>query len=101
MGALQDQPLVLYLVDIVLDAREEINTDPSQTIELQYPPIYIFVRIIRTKVEASKGWNVVCFQTKSQSPDNNRYPCVRVHRLSFPSPNNHRSRHASDRKTDL
>ena len=37
------------IVDIVLDGHEEINSDSSQTINLQHPPIYILVRMIRTK----------------------------------------------------
>ena len=37
------------IVDIVLDGREEINSDSSQTINLQHPPIYILVWMIHTK----------------------------------------------------
>ena len=44
-----------HIVDIVLDAREHISMEPSQTIQLQYPPVYVLVRMARTKVDALEG----------------------------------------------
>jgi len=41
-----------HIVDIVLDLREELSNIPSNTIELQYPPIYVLVAMIRTKAVA-------------------------------------------------
>jgi len=44
-----------HIVDIVLDAREHISMEPSQTIQLQYPPVYVLVRMARTKADALEG----------------------------------------------
>jgi len=44
-----------HIVDIVLDAREEMSTVPSLTKMLQYPPLYILVRMIRTKADPLPG----------------------------------------------
>ena len=39
-----------HIVDIVLDGHEEINSNSSQMINLQHPPIYILVWMICMKV---------------------------------------------------
>jgi len=41
-----------HIVDIVLDPREELSNIPSNSIELQYSPIYVLVAMIRTKAVA-------------------------------------------------
>lgn len=43
------------IVDIILDTREEISTSATQTIKLQYPPIYILVCMLCTKADALNG----------------------------------------------
>ena len=44
-----------HIEDIVLDAREEMSTVPSHTKVLQYPPLYILVRMICTKADPLPG----------------------------------------------
>lgn len=44
-----------HVIKIVLDARGQISSSTSQVIELQYPPAYVLVRMIRTKAEALNG----------------------------------------------
>jgi len=44
-----------HIVDIMLDAQEHISTESLQTIQLQYPPVYVLVRMARTKVDALEG----------------------------------------------
>ena len=41
-----------HIVDIVLDAREEMSTVPTRTTDLQYPPVYVLIQMIHTKVDA-------------------------------------------------
>jgi len=44
-----------HIEDIILDAREEMSTLSSLTKVLQYPPLYILVRMIRTKADPLPG----------------------------------------------
>lgn len=44
-----------HIVDIVLDAREEMSTVPTRTRELQYSPVYVLVQMICTKADALEG----------------------------------------------
>jgi len=44
-----------HIVDIVLDTREEVSAIPSQTVQLQHPPIYILVQMIRSKALPLEG----------------------------------------------
>ena len=43
------------VVDIVVDAREEISASNTQTKVLQYPPVYILIRMLHTKADALNG----------------------------------------------
>lgn len=44
-----------HIVDIVLDTREEVSAIPSQTVQLQHPPIYILVQMICSKALPLEG----------------------------------------------
>jgi len=44
-----------HAVEIVLDAREEISATQTEFYELQFPPTYILVRMIRTKAAVLDG----------------------------------------------
>lgn len=44
-----------HIVDIVLDAREEMSTVPTRTRELQYSLVYVLVQMICTKADALEG----------------------------------------------
>ncbi|KIM57681.1 hypothetical protein SCLCIDRAFT_129844, partial [Scleroderma citrinum Foug A] len=44
-----------HIVDIILDARESNNASMTQVKFLEYPPVYILVRMIRTKANMLDG----------------------------------------------
>jgi len=44
-----------HVVEILLNPREQISTTTGQVYELQYPPTYILVRMLRTKAPVLDG----------------------------------------------